>query len=314
MALTLESVCKELGSSTRMDDVCEAVAHGSLMGARGNSGVILSQILRGLADTFRDLDAIDERDLTAALRTAADAAYQAVMRPVEGTILTVVRATAEAAEAAGAPGEATLRGLLEAWRAAARDASARPPTCCRCSRRRAWSTPAVTASRFSSTRSSPWSTAGRCPSHRWSRRPRPSPRTGTATRSRRSATRSCSCSTPTTRRFPRSRTRGARSATRSSSSGATVSGTATCTRTTSARRSRPASRPADRRRSASPTSPSRSRRSSGCGPSTADGTGPATARPPSPRRQQSSRSRSAKGSSACCAASVSRSSSPAGSR
>ena len=56
MALTLESVCNELGASTRMDDVCTAVAHGSLMGARGNCGVILSQILRGLADTFRGLD------------------------------------------------------------------------------------------------------------------------------------------------------------------------------------------------------------------------------------------------------------------
>src|SRR6516162_748728 len=113
MTLTLESVCRELGSSTRMDDVCEAVAHGSLMGARGNSGVILSQILRGLAETFRDLDSVSARDLVAAFRTAADAAYQAVMRPVEGTILTVVRATAEAAEAARAAGEATLSGLLE---------------------------------------------------------------------------------------------------------------------------------------------------------------------------------------------------------
>jgi hypothetical protein len=127
MALTLESVCKELGSSTRMDDVCVAVAHGSLMGARGNSGVILSQILRGLADTFRDLDAIDVRDLTAGLRTAADAAYQAVMRPVEGTILTVVRATAEAAEAARAAGEATLSGLLERAVVAARDAVRQTP-------------------------------------------------------------------------------------------------------------------------------------------------------------------------------------------
>src|SRR5574341_1557136 len=51
MALTLESVCSEVGDATRMHDVCQALAHGSLMGARGNSGVILSQILRGLADT-----------------------------------------------------------------------------------------------------------------------------------------------------------------------------------------------------------------------------------------------------------------------
>ena len=127
MALTLESVCKELGTSTRMDDVCMAVAHGSLMGARGNSGVILSQILRGLAETFRGLDAVEVRDLTTGLRTAADAAYQAVMRPVEGTILTVVRATAEAAEAARAAGEATLRGVLERSVLAAREAVRQTP-------------------------------------------------------------------------------------------------------------------------------------------------------------------------------------------
>ena len=127
MTLTLESVCRELGSSTRMDDVCEAVAHGSLMGARGNSGVILSQILRGLAETFRELDAIDAHHLTTGLRTAADAAYQAVMRPVEGTILTVVRATAEAAEAARSAGEATLSGLLERAVGAARAAVRQTP-------------------------------------------------------------------------------------------------------------------------------------------------------------------------------------------
>src|SRR5260221_498248 len=58
MALTLESVCTEVGDATRMDDVCKAMAHGSLMGARGNSGVILSQILRGMADTFAPLEAV----------------------------------------------------------------------------------------------------------------------------------------------------------------------------------------------------------------------------------------------------------------
>src|SRR5437879_182147 len=56
MALTLESVTNEIGTAESMPEVCRAVAHGSLMGARGNSGVILSQILRALADTFSDLD------------------------------------------------------------------------------------------------------------------------------------------------------------------------------------------------------------------------------------------------------------------
>src|SRR5918999_6315078 len=57
MALTLESVVGELDGTEGMAEVCRAVSHGSLMGARGNSGVILSQILRGLADTFANLDA-----------------------------------------------------------------------------------------------------------------------------------------------------------------------------------------------------------------------------------------------------------------
>ena len=113
MALTLESVCTEVGDATRMNDVCRALAHGSLMGARGNSGVILSQILRGLADTFTPLEAIGADDVAVGLRRASDAAYQAVMRPVEGTILTVVRCAAETAEAAHADGAKTLDGVLE---------------------------------------------------------------------------------------------------------------------------------------------------------------------------------------------------------
>jgi DAK2 domain fusion protein YloV len=127
MALTLESVCTEVGDATRMDDVCQALAHGSLMGARGNSGVILSQILRGLADTFTPLEAIDAGNVAAGLRRASDAAYQAVMRPVEGTILTVVRAAAEVAEAAHANGARSLESLLERAVDAAHDAVQQTP-------------------------------------------------------------------------------------------------------------------------------------------------------------------------------------------
>ena len=127
MALTIESVCAELGDASRMDDVCQAVAHGSLMGARGNSGVILSQILRGLADTFRPIESITVDDLVAALRRASDAAYQAVMRPVEGTILTAVRTAAEAAESARAAGESSLDALLDRVHGAAIDAVDRSP-------------------------------------------------------------------------------------------------------------------------------------------------------------------------------------------
>ena len=113
MALTLESVVGELQSADGMAEVCRAIAHGSLMGARGNSGVILSQILRGIADTFATLEAAAGDDLVTALRRGADAAYQAVLRPVEGTILTVVRCAAEAAEAAQRDGEHGLVPLLD---------------------------------------------------------------------------------------------------------------------------------------------------------------------------------------------------------
>src|SRR6266852_3773585 len=114
MALTLESVVGELpeangaGPRAEMGSVCEAIRHGSLMGARGNSGVILSQILRGLADTFAPLDVVAAADVATGLRRAADAAYQAVLRPVEGTILTVVRQAAESVERAIGEGIVTL--------------------------------------------------------------------------------------------------------------------------------------------------------------------------------------------------------------
>ena len=99
MALTLESVAQELATAEAMGEVCTAMSRGSLMGARGNSGVILSQILRGVAEVCSPLATLGPADLAAAMRRAADAAYEAVLRPVEGTILTVVRETAEAIEA-----------------------------------------------------------------------------------------------------------------------------------------------------------------------------------------------------------------------
>jgi DAK2 domain fusion protein YloV len=111
MALTLESVVAELGEQTAMPAVCKAIAHGSLLGARGNSGVILSQVLRGLADEFAPLETVDGATFAAAMRRATNAAYDAVMRPVEGTILTVVRRSAEAAERAAADGQ-DLNGVL----------------------------------------------------------------------------------------------------------------------------------------------------------------------------------------------------------
>src|SRR5512144_1650068 len=111
MALTLESVSAELNTAVSMAEVCHAVSRGSLMGARGNSGVITSQILRGLVEGFPDTETIEARDLGYGIRRGADAAYEAVMRPVEGTILTVMRETAEAVEALGA--DASIEKMLE---------------------------------------------------------------------------------------------------------------------------------------------------------------------------------------------------------
>ncbi len=133
MALTLESVVGEIeanvdgGGTPAMVQVCEAIRHGSLMGARGNSGVILSQILRGLADTFSPLDAISGSDVATGLRRATDAAYQAVLRPVEGTILTVVRSAAESVERDVGEGETALAAILERAADAARAAVAATP-------------------------------------------------------------------------------------------------------------------------------------------------------------------------------------------
>ncbi len=118
MSLTLVSVSDDVDAAgDGLAEVCKAIAHGSLMGARGNSGVILSQVLRGLVGVIGEADGCDGPTFARALRAASDAAYQAVMRPVEGTILTVVREAAEAAEAtvAATPG-AGLATVVEASR------------------------------------------------------------------------------------------------------------------------------------------------------------------------------------------------------
>jgi DAK2 domain fusion protein YloV len=115
MALTLDSVVSELDpvDPDDMGAVCKAISQGSLMGARGNSGVILSQILRGFAGSIADGDAVDGKAFGSALSQAADSAYGAVMEPVEGTILTVVREAADAAS-----GESLIEVVESAARAA----------------------------------------------------------------------------------------------------------------------------------------------------------------------------------------------------
>jgi uncharacterized protein len=135
MSLTLASVADDLadaGAAEADGDelvaVCKAIGHGSLMGARGNSGVILSQVLRGIVGVAGGAGGLDGPGLARALRAASDAAYQAVMRPVEGTILTVVRESAEAAEAAvAAAPTADLLSVMTAAHDRAEDALARTP-------------------------------------------------------------------------------------------------------------------------------------------------------------------------------------------
>jgi DAK2 domain fusion protein YloV len=122
MARTLDAVVAEMESAdTDLDATCDAISHGSLMGARGNSGVILSQILRGMTSTLKGHADATAKRFADALTAAANAAYQAVLKPVEGTILTVARESAEAAQAA-VSGGAALVDMLRAARKAGRAA------------------------------------------------------------------------------------------------------------------------------------------------------------------------------------------------
>ena len=103
MSLTLESVAQNLaalpaGSSSAA--IRKAITTGALMGARGNSGVITSQILRGLCEGFADYDVLDTESLAGAFARSQEVAFNAVRKPVEGTILTVLRDTVTAAQEA----------------------------------------------------------------------------------------------------------------------------------------------------------------------------------------------------------------------
>ncbi|MCI6867441.1 MAG: DAK2 domain-containing protein [Lachnospiraceae bacterium] len=99
MTLTIMAAAKEVVSlePVTMETLAKAVSSGSLRGARGNSGVILSQLLRGFTKVIRDEKEIDTAVLAAALQKAVETAYKAVMKPKEGTILTVARGGAERA-------------------------------------------------------------------------------------------------------------------------------------------------------------------------------------------------------------------------
>ncbi len=131
MGLTMRAALSEAANASpevqaSAGEVAAKVAYGSLMGARGNSGVILSQIFRGFARAVADRQEIDGRDFAAALSSAREMAYKAVMRPVEGTMLTVIRVAAERAEASAARTPSLAAVLAEAGRGA-REALATTP-------------------------------------------------------------------------------------------------------------------------------------------------------------------------------------------
>ena len=97
MSLTMQSAVREISAKEylRADEACAALSKGALKGARGNSGVITSQLLRGFAKALSGVEAISPVQFAHALKAGADLAYKAVMKPKEGTILTVARVVAE---------------------------------------------------------------------------------------------------------------------------------------------------------------------------------------------------------------------------
>ncbi len=115
MYLTLRSAVEDAQAAPlpgSVSSVMRAAAHGSLMGARGNSGVILSQIFRGFAQGLGDHEHVDAKGVAGSLAEGARVAYKAVMRPTEGTILTVVREAAEAAQRSAAASQ-DIRSVLD---------------------------------------------------------------------------------------------------------------------------------------------------------------------------------------------------------
>lgn len=99
MTMTIMAAAKEVSAIEKpdMEKLAKAISSGSLRGARGNSGVILSQLFRGFTKGIRDKDEIDIHTLAAAMEKAVETAYKAVMKPKEGTILTVARGVADKA-------------------------------------------------------------------------------------------------------------------------------------------------------------------------------------------------------------------------
>lgn len=129
MLLTMQATLEEIANSPEhsVSAIAHTAAHGALMGARGNSGVILSQILRGVARSLDKKDEFNASGFASAMKEATATAYKGVIKPVEGTILTVVREAAEAAVTAAAE-EEDLRLVLEKVVNEAQESVARTPS------------------------------------------------------------------------------------------------------------------------------------------------------------------------------------------
>ncbi len=130
MLLTLQSAVEDIKESNaaEVSKIAKLASHGSLMGARGNSGVILSQIFRGFARAVEGKSSLTPPELAAAFEEAANAAYRAVNKPTEGTILTVAREAGRAAAAAASAPDATVPRVIAAASAGARDAVLKTPS------------------------------------------------------------------------------------------------------------------------------------------------------------------------------------------
>jgi uncharacterized protein len=130
MLLTLQSAVEDVkeSSAAEVSKIAKLASHGSLMGARGNSGVILSQIFRGFARAVEGKSSLTPAELATAFEEAANAAYRAVNKPTEGTILTVAREAGRAAATAAASPDANVPRVIAAAAAGARAAVLKTPT------------------------------------------------------------------------------------------------------------------------------------------------------------------------------------------
>src|SRR3989440_976982 len=129
MLLTLQSAVEDVKESNaaEVSKIAKLASHGSLMGARGNSGVILSQIFRGFARAVEGKSSLTPGELAAAFEEAANAAYRAVNKPTEGTILTVAREAGRAAATAASAADANVPRVIAAAAAGARAAVQKTP-------------------------------------------------------------------------------------------------------------------------------------------------------------------------------------------